>query len=480
MVKRVVVPYIAIVMALGLPVITEAERFEDYRNDYNNNNNRNPYQSNTSRNYNGYPAQAPQDYGSQGYVGGNNQNNPYGNSPPNTDYAPITRYDPGVVTVISRQLGSHVVLGGTVIPYREVTLTAQMPGRVQFIAGEEGDQFDINQVLVAVDDDDLLAKRRQSIAELSGVSSALRDSRVQYARELWSPQISSQQITPQPSGMNNGLFPQMFNRFFGGGGGGGGYNPYNSYGGGNPWATSSPLSIGNPWIERQADLYSRGTNVSQANSNIRVLQSKIDQVDAKLLDTRSIAPFEGVIMRKLVEIGDTVQPGHPMLHYADIEDLQIRLEVPARLMPGLHKGMILPANLDVGDLRVNARVAQIYPLADSKRHTVTVKLDLPKGVPGGPGMYAEVSIPDVSSAVSIVPVIPSSAIVWRGSLPAVFVVNHENKTELRLIRLGEHLDAQIVAVLSGIRAGERIYASPPSGLNSNWTSKPGAIRESGR
>ena len=477
MVKRVLVPYIAIYMALGLPVIAEAERFDDYRNNYNNN--RNPYQSSASRNYTGYPAQTSQDYGGpQGYAGGNNQTNPYGNvqPPPNTRHAPVTGNNPGVVTVISRQLGSHVVLGGTVIPYREVTLTAQMPGRVQFIAGEEGDQFDINQVLVAVDDDDLLAKRRQSIAELSGVSSAMRDSRVQYARELWSPQIR-QQRTPQPSGMNNGLFPGMFNRFFGGGGGGGGgggYAPYNSWGGGNPWAN------GNPWIERQADLYSRGTNVSQANSNIRVLQSKIDQVDAKLLDTRSIAPFEGVIMKKLVEIGDTVQPGHPLLHYADIEDLQIRLDVPARLMPGLHKGMILPANLDVGDLRVNARLAQIYPLADSKRHTVTVKLDLPKGVPGGPGMYAEVSIPDVSSAVSIVPVIPSSAIVWRGSLPAVFVVNHENKTELRLIRLGEHLDAQIVAVLSGIRAGERIYASPPPGLNSNWTSKPGANRELSR
>lgn len=355
----------------------------------------------------------------------------------------------GVVTVINRQLGARVVIGGTVVPYREVTLTAQIPGRVQFIAGEEGESFDINQVLVAIDDDDLLAKRRQAVAQYQGAGSSYRDARVQYSREFWSPQIQ-QRFAQQPAG-GGGVFPMMFERFFGGGGGQS-----------NPWAW------GNPWIERQADLYSRGSNVSRVNSQMTALRSQIDEVDAKLLDSRSIAPFSGVILQKLVEIGDTVQPGKPLLRYADNSDLQIQLDVPARLMPGIRKDMILPANLDVGDLRVNARISQIFPMADPQRHTVTVKLDLPQGVPGGPGMYAEVEIPDISVPVSNVPVIPFSAVVWRGSLPAVFVLNAQNKSELRLVRLGEQMDDQTIAVLSGIRQGDRVFASPPPGMNSNW------------
>ncbi len=382
------------------------------------------------------------------------QANPYGYSVQPAPAAIVSPYQNGIISVITRQLGAHVVLGGTVIPFRQVTLTAQIPGRVQFIAGMEGDQFKTNQVLVAIDDDDLLAQRRQAVARLQAMMASLRNARVQYSREFWSPQIQQRFAQPAGGGGGGGLFPAMFDRFFGGGGG-------NQ----NPWA------YGNPWIERQADLYSRGSNVSQENAQLMALRAKIDEIDARLLDSRSIAPFNGVILKKMVEIGDTVQPGQPLLQYADRQDLQIQLDVPARLMPGISKGMILPAALDVGDIRVNARVAQIFPLADSKRHTVTVKLDLPKGIPGGPGMYAEVEIPDISVPVSTVPIIPSSAILWRGSLPAVVVVNAENKNELRLIRLGEKLPDRTVAVLSGLRPGERIYASPPPGLNSNWKPK---------
>lgn len=372
-----------------------------------------------------------------------------------------------VITVMSSPVGAHVKLGGSVISYKEVTLTAQLPGRVQYIAGEAGDHFKINSVLVALDDDDLLAKRRAAVAQLNNMAAGYRNSRVQYTKNVWNPGQKFQKyfVPPQTATGGGGYFPQMFDRFFGLGGMGGGNNYYSNYFA-NPWL------YGNPWIERQADLYSSATGVTQAGSQVMAVQAQIDEIDARLLDTRSIAPFDGVILRKLVEVGDTVQPGTPLLSYADTSDLQIQVEVPARLMPGLQTGMIVPATLDVGDKQVNARISQIYPLADPQRHTVTVKLDLPKGVPGGPGMYAEVSFPDTSVPVTNLPVIPTSAIIWRGSLPAVYVVNGDNDTELRLIRLGEQLDPNTVAVLSGIRAGERIYSNPPPGMNTNWSRRP--------
>ena len=140
-------------------------------------------------------------------------------------------------------------------------------------------------------------------------------------------------------------------------------------------------------------------------------------------------------------------------------------------MPGLKKGMLVPARLDVGNVRVDVRVAQIYPSADPMRHTVTVKFDLPVNVPGGPGMYAEVMVPDVSSGVSSLPVIPDSAVIWRGSLPAVYVAAQDNRAELRLIRLGDYVGANEVAVLSGLQVGERIYVAPPDAAVSGWSNQ---------
>ena len=46
-----------------------------------------------------------------------------------------------VVPVEARSSQATVTLGGTVVPYKEVALAAQLPGRVIFLAGTEGDTF---------------------------------------------------------------------------------------------------------------------------------------------------------------------------------------------------------------------------------------------------------------------------------------------------------------------------------------------------
>jgi multidrug efflux pump subunit AcrA (membrane-fusion protein) len=353
-----------------------------------------------------------------------------------------------IVTVQASSIGSSVALGGTVVAYREVTLTAQIPGRVEFLAGTEGDRFKADDILVAIDDDDLLAQRRSALAQLSNAQSAISNAQVQYQRELWSPQSRS---ISRSGGMG---MPNMFDQMFT-----------------QPFAQSfMPGNVGGDrWVDRQADIHGFGTQLTQAHNQALAAQSQIEEIDAKLRDTRSFAPFDGVITRKMVEEGDTVQPGQPLLEFADLTYLQVEVDVPVRLMPGLKKGMLIPARLDVGNVRVDVRVAQIFPSADPVRHTVTVKFDLPMNVPGGPGMYAEVMVPDISTGVSSVPVIPDSAVLWRGSLPAVYVATDDDKAELRLIRLGDYVGSREVAVLSGLQIGERIYVSPPGEAAPGWS-----------
>ncbi|MCK5335647.1 MAG: efflux RND transporter periplasmic adaptor subunit, partial [Gammaproteobacteria bacterium] len=266
---------------------------------------------------------------------------------------------------------------------------------------------------------------------------------VQYSKEFWSPR--SRDIGKMP-GMG---LPSMFDQFFT-----------------KPMA--SGMGMGNPLLDRQADLYAQGTNMGQARSQHIGALSQLREVEAKLRDSRAVAPFDAIIVKKFVEVGQTVQPGQALLKLADSNALQLQVEVPVRLVAGLRQDMIVPVILDVGSTRIQARVAQIYPVADNSRHTVKVKFDLPDGVPGGPGMYAEVMVPDPSVPVQNLPVIPNSAVIWRGSLPAVYIVNHKNENELRLIRLGEAIDKWNVAVLSGIRAGERLFAYPSPGMAAGW------------
>ena len=316
-----------------------------------------------------------------------------------------------VLTVGVAPHGGYIILGGSVIPLKEVTLAAQIPGRIVDIAGEEGEEFAAGTKLVKINDDDLLAKKAAAEAQLASSQNAMQNAQVQYNRELWNPRV----YNPRPmAGMG---MPSMFDGFFDD----------------NDWM---PGNNGNKSIERHADLVTQGTQVASARSHITEAESGLRAINAKLRDTVAIAPFDGVIMRKMVEIGDTVQPGQPLIVFAYSKFLRIQAEVPARLMPGLKKGMVVPARLDVGNTQVSARVALISPVADKQQHTVTVEFDLPEGVPGGAGMYAEVMIPDVNSPALALPVIPKSAISKRGSLPSIRVLDENNVPKMRLIRTG--------------------------------------------
>ena len=355
--------------------------------------------------------------------------------------------DAQVITVQGSRVGAFVSLGGTVVPNKEVTLSAQLPGRIEFIAGEEGDHFKEHDLLVGLGDDELLAQRNAALADLANAEAGLRNAGVQYSRELIAPQNRS------PNRMPGMGMPSLFDQFF-------------------TRNAGDVMGYGNPGLERYTDLYSYGTQLEQGRASISSAQSRIAAIDAKLRDARGYAPFNGVIVSKQAEVGDTVQPGQPLLKFADVDHLQIRVDVPARHVAVLSQGMVVPARLDVSPNLVHVRVAQIFPMADVERHTVTVKLDIPPGAPAAPGMYAEVRIPDPNASVRDLPVVPKSALVRRGSLHAVFVVNNENRAELRLVRKGDDINRDFVTVLSGLRAGERILANPTPGMASGWVPQP--------
>lgn len=329
-----------------------------------------------------------------------------------------------------------VAIGGSVVPFREVTLAAQLPGRIKFIAGIEGDRFDAGTTLVAIDEDELLAKRSAAYAQLSAADAELRNAGVQYSRELWSPQSKS---AMGGMGMPN-LFDQMFAR------------PAEEFFGDRDRDA-----------ERSADLFGASTRIEQARSAMLRAQSEIRAIDAKLRDAKSLAPFAGVMMQKFVEEGDTVQPGQPLIKFADVTWLQVEVDVPARLAQGLQSMMILKsaATFDDHAESVDVRVAQIYPMADVQRHTIKVKFDIPQGV-SKPGMYAKILIPDASVRAGLkqLPAIPTTAIRYRGSLPIVYIKNMDGYPELRMIREGKRLANGMTTVLSGIAEGDMVYANP--------------------
>ena len=342
------------------------------------------------------------------------------------------------VPVTTSQIGGNATIGGTVVPFKEVTLNAQIPGRVIFLAGAEGFGAAEGQVLLAISDEDIQAQRRAAQAQITQAEAGVRNAQMQYSRELYSPRVNS--LTGIPGMGVPGTFDQFFTRGF-----------------------SDMIGQSDSGLERQADLYAQGVGIDQAQSGMLQAQANLDALDARLRDASSVAPFDGIIIEKMVEVGDTVQPGMPLLKFAYVDYLRIVADVPVRLAAGLSEGMLVSARLDAGGEQVQARVAQVFPVADQERHTVRVKFDLPKGTAGGPGMYVEVTVPDGSVPVRTQPAVPAESLIWRGSLPSVFIIV-DGKPSLRLVRVGYPLPDGRISVVSGLNGGEMVIVNPPANL----------------
>ena len=348
-----------------------------------------------------------------------------------------------IIEVKSSASNSQTILGSTVIPYKEVTVTAQMPGKITALGGEVGATFKQGDVLSKVDDSSLLAKRDTLWAQITSAQAALKNSQAQYQREIVSPRskdISGMPGMGMPSMMDVFMTRPMYDMM------GDADSDYNRY----------------------SDLMNSATGVSQAESQVRMTWSQLNELNTKINDTISIAPFEGIIMSKMVEVGDAVQPGQPLMKYGYIKYLRLKADVPSVLVPSLKNGMDVEARVGSTNKRTTARVSQIYPVADPSRHTVVVKFDLKIGYPANPGMYAEVFLPDNSPGSKLVLTIPETALIKGRSLPTVLVVNEkERKSSLRLIRRGAIQDGNVV-VVSGLKEGEKIIDNPPERVSSGW------------
>lgn len=343
-----------------------------------------------------------------------------------------TPASPEIITVKSSPVGGTVTLGGMVIPHKMVSLLAQMPGDVKYIAGEEGDRFTQGQVLVQLDTSTLEAKRQQALTQLASAQAGHRNAIVQYQQQIVSPQAQSDNML--------GGMPSMFSVFT---------DPMRSF-----------MGQGSPGYERYSNLQGRGTQVETALHRIQEAQAAIRELDENIENAKSRAPFDGVIVGKMIEVGDIVQPGMPLLSFADTSRMQIQVEVPSRLLGGLQTGDRVAARLDRGNDSVPATVARIFPMAQAGGHTTTVKFDLPEGVDVQSGTYAEVLLQDDRRAGRALPVIPRSAIVWRGSLPAVFLVTEDQQLKMKVLRIGAETAAGDVTVISGLKPGDRILKKP--------------------
>jgi RND family efflux transporter MFP subunit len=194
---------------------------------------------------------------------------------------------------------------------------------------------------------------------------------------------------------------------------------------------------------------------TQADSDVARLRAASLQATTVESFTRLTAPFDGVVTARMVEVGNMAAPGAPLVRLEDTRRFRLELRIDESRARGLEIGTAVPVVLDsTGSARLQGRVAEIARAVDADARAVLVKVDLPEGTAVRSGVFGRAVLPEAGHLALNV---PASAVVRRGQLTTVFVVD-QGVARVRMVSL------RGTEVLAGLVEGDVVVVEPPAGL----------------
>ena len=320
-------------------------------------------------------------------------------STPSSESAKQTALSVGresVYRVTPTRLSTGPLISGSLEAEREATVAAEVPGAVLAAAAEVGQAVAAGTLLARIDDS---ALREQVLSAQSALRSA------------------EQQVAVAKRNAER----------------------------------AEALLQGGAIAERDAEV--ARWNVTNAQALYADARSRLTFAREQLAKTAVHAPFRGVVSKKSVAPGDTVQPGTPLYTVVDPTRMRLVAHVPAEGIAGLQVGT--PVDFVVaglGSKPFTGTVQRINPVADPTTRQVEIHVALLNE--GGrlvSGLYAEGR---VATAVHDALAVPAAAIDRTLGTPALLRVAN-GRVERVPVQLGiADENSEKVEVLSGVAQGD--------------------------
>jgi RND family efflux transporter MFP subunit len=198
--------------------------------------------------------------------------------------------------------------------------------------------------------------------------------------------------------------------------------------------------------------------LDQAEAAWTAAQGTAGASGASLSHATVSAPIAGVIAQRHVELGELAAPGRPLVTVFDPKSLRVIATVPQYKLAEVKKAGKARVEFPDTGLWVEASRVEVLPTVDARSHTATARIYLPDNQPGVvPGMFARVHF-TIGQARKLT--VPAAAILRRGEVIGVYVLDDKGGARLRQVRLGEPVAGGDLEILAGINPGERISLTP--------------------
>ena len=305
------------------------------------------------------------------------------------------------VAVQHREVAQIYSADGLVEAVRQSTVSAQISGRVKEISFDVGDRVSKGQILLRIDEREAVQALAGSQAQVMQTQADLQNAKVAYERA-------------------SRLFEQKF--------------------------------ISQAALDRaQADYK---VALAQAAASEAVAgQARLTHGYAAVA-----APYSGIVAARLVEVGEMVMPGSPLMTAFEPGEMRVVVSVPQHELAKF--GLNPEAMVEVSSRErwIKAASVTVLPVADARTHSTQLRVHLPADEKNiYPGMFVRAHF--VMGKTSRL-VIPASAVLHRSEVVAAYVADGKGGVKLRQVRIGETIADGAVEVLSGLNPGEKVALDP--------------------
>jgi len=350
-----------------------------------------------------------------------------------------------VAPVAARQIQRIVESVGTLFPFDEVVISAEIEGPVEEVDADLGDSVQQGQVLARVSEEE----QRYLVAQ---TEAQLRQALERLGLKSETEKVSDIRQTPEVRRAEADLFEaeQRYKRV----------------------RELVDQGVGSRQDLDQSEARFKSLRAAYDTSLIQTrnliqdverYKAVLDLQRKKLRDTTVRAPFSALVKERVVTVGQYVRPNTPLFTLVKIDPIRLRAEIPERMAPWVKVGQTADVAVEAYlDRTFLGKIWRISPTVDPGKRTFVVEalVQNPESELK-PGSYARVRVK--TARYDEVKLVPVRAVNYVLGSNKVYVVR-EQKVEAREVKLGDRF-GQDVEILEGVKEGEQVATTQVARLD---------------
>ena len=343
-----------------------------------------------------------------------------------------------VETVKEETMTRAVELVGTLAAVDQVTISSEADGKVSRILADLGDRVKAGQTLVQVDREKQQYNFDQQRASLEKALAQLGAPDAQHLPEAEkTPDVQKAAADLAQAKQAHDRASQLFKRTL------------------VPQQTLDDAAT--TLQSKQASYDLSLQNAKNLRASIQASEASMKLADRQLRDTEIRAPFDGIVEKRLVNLGELVKTQMPVMAIVRVDPLKVIAEIPEKMAPWIKEGQPVQLLVDAYPERTFVgKVSRISPAVNAATRAFPFEALVPnRDATLKPGTFARVHIE--SGKVDTVLTLPYSTLQYRYGVNRVFVIDGD-KLAGRELKVGDRLGERI-EILSGVKAGDRVASS---------------------